>query len=55
MLEEVNTKEYRLPLKEFQEQYGIKGKVTNVTYYGSSCDTDKVTKEQFISIETEVE
>lgn len=55
MLKELNTKEYRLPLKEFQEKFGIPSKITNVTYYGGKCDRDEETKEEFISITVEVD
>ena len=51
-LEEVKSKELRLPLKEFQEKFNIEGKINSVSYYGTKCDKDEETGEEFITIDT---
>lgn len=54
MLQEIKTKEYKLPLKEFVEHYGIKGEVTHISYYGDNCILDKKENaEPYITIDVD--
>ena len=49
---EIKTKEYRIPMPEFIKTFGIKEKISSVSYYGSSCKTGEE-KEDYVTIETE--